>query len=86
VNIHIIRANGREEFIDAEHCDIARLIGASALDGFSLRDRRYVHIDDAGHEKRRPVNVKATELYLSICKPGTTHQIVGDVAICASGS
>ena len=30
---------------------------------------------------RRPVNEKATKLYLSVCRPGTTHQIVGDVAI-----
>ena len=29
----------------------------------------------------KPVNQKATELYWSVCKPGTTHQIVGDVAI-----
>jgi len=86
VKIHIIRANGREEFIDAEHGDIARIIGASALDGFSLRDGRYVHIDDGGYDKNRPVNIKATELYCSICRPGTTNQIVGDVAICASGS
>lgn len=30
---------------------------------------------------RKPVNAKATALYHAICKPGTTHQIVGDVAI-----
>ncbi len=30
---------------------------------------------------RKPVNQKATQLYWSICKPGTTHRIVGDVAI-----
>lgn len=30
---------------------------------------------------RKPVNAKATQLYLAICVPGTTHQIVGDVAI-----
>jgi len=30
---------------------------------------------------RKPVNKKATELYHLRCKPGTTHQIVGDVAI-----
>lgn len=29
----------------------------------------------------KPVNVAATELYHRICVPGTTHQIVGDVAI-----
>lgn len=30
---------------------------------------------------RKPVNAEATKLYHSICKPGTTHQIVGDVII-----
>lgn len=30
---------------------------------------------------RLPVNAKATELYHSVCQPGTTHQIVGDVVI-----
>ena len=30
---------------------------------------------------RRPLNAKATALYLAICRPGTTHQIAGDVAI-----
>jgi hypothetical protein len=29
----------------------------------------------------KPVNDKATALYWSVCKPGTTHKIVGDVAI-----
>lgn len=29
----------------------------------------------------RPVNEIATELYWANCQPGTTHQIVGDVAI-----
>lgn len=31
---------------------------------------------------RKPVNLAATELYHRVCRPGTTHQIVGDVAIC----
>jgi hypothetical protein len=30
---------------------------------------------------RKPVNPRATELYLALCRPGETHQIVGDVAI-----
>jgi len=41
-----------------------------------------------GHFERRPtralkpVNEKATQLYLANCRPGTTHQIVGDVVVC----
>lgn len=30
---------------------------------------------------KKPVNVEATRRYHAICHPGTTHQIVGDVAI-----
>jgi hypothetical protein len=30
---------------------------------------------------RKPVNPEATKLYHSVCVPGTTHEIVGDVAI-----
>lgn len=30
---------------------------------------------------RKPVNAQATALYLLNCRPGTTHQIVGDVVV-----
>lgn len=30
---------------------------------------------------RKPINPGATELYHSVCVPGTTHQIAGDAAI-----
>jgi hypothetical protein len=55
-------------------------------------------VDDHGYESRgvetatgvelvpvralKPVNRKATELYWSVCVPGTTYEIVGDVVIC----
>jgi hypothetical protein len=29
----------------------------------------------------KPVNVEATRLYHANCRPGTTHQIVGDVLV-----
>lgn len=38
-----------------------------------------LHLRSIGH--RKPVNQKATELYWANCRPGTTHQIVGDVVI-----
>lgn len=59
--------------------------------------RHVMLVDDNGHETRavetpgllqlvsighrKPVNEKATELYWANCRAGTTHQIVGDVAI-----
>jgi hypothetical protein len=30
---------------------------------------------------RKPVNQDATQLYWTVCRPGTTHQIVGDCAV-----
>lgn len=39
------------------------------------------HIRHVPVQARKPVNEKATKLYHKVCKPGTTHQIVGDVAI-----
>lgn len=38
-----------------------------------------IELVSTGH--RKPVNEKATALYWENCLPGTTHQIVGDVAI-----
>jgi hypothetical protein len=31
---------------------------------------------------RKPINAEATKIYHTVCRPGTTHQIAGDVAIC----
>ena len=68
---------------------IEKLIGADALDTVTLRrggeapgkPAIVMFVDDLGHSKQLPVNAKATEYYLSRCKPGTRHQIRGDVAI-----
>jgi len=77
--------------------EIQKLIGCDCCDTVNLRDGRVMFVDDRGHESRaetrgnvttlvpvrprKPVNPEATRLYHAICKPGTTHQIVGDVAI-----
>ena len=76
---------------------INRLIGADTFDAVNLRDGRVMLCDDDGWEcraeprayglemvpvaPRKPLNPKATALYLSVCQAGTTHQIAGDVAI-----
>jgi len=39
------------------------------------------HIELRPIRPRKPLNAKATALYLAVCRPGTTHQIAGDVAI-----
>lgn len=76
---------------------INRLIGADTFDVVNLRDGRVMLVDETGWETRaetrpygveiipvtprKPINPRATALYQSICLPGTTHQIAGDVAI-----
>jgi hypothetical protein len=36
-------------------------------------------VDDLGYSRGLPQNTEATGLYHKVCKPGTTHQIKGDV-------
>lgn len=83
MNVHIIRANGREERVDVPFRAIEKAIGARGLDTVNLRDGRVMLVDDLGHvaEPIPPTNLKATQLYWGICRPGTTHEIRGDVAI-----
>jgi len=40
-----------------------------------------VHREHVATKAKKPANAKATAFYHAICVPGTTHQIVGDVAI-----
>lgn len=76
---------------------IRRMIGAEVTDSVNLRDGRVMIVDDHGWDTNtrtegnriivtptqalKPINAQATELYWSVCRPGTTHQIAGDVAI-----
>jgi hypothetical protein len=39
------------------------------------------HFELRPTKARKPVNAEATKLYLANCRPGTTHQIVGDVIV-----
>jgi hypothetical protein len=43
------------------------------------------HHEHVPTKAKKPVNAKATAYYHAICVPGTTHQIVGDVAIFHDG-
>lgn len=56
-------------------------IHAKTLDTVNLKDGRVILVDDLGHEQKKPVNRTATKMYRRVCFSGTTHQIVGDVAI-----
>jgi hypothetical protein len=65
---------------------IAREIGAEFFDTVILRRSNgmaeiVMILDDTGMVEGKPVNSKATELYHSVCIPGTLFSIHGDVAI-----
>lgn len=87
----ILRTNGTTETADLsangsrrgvaliERCRL--LIDAQYLDIINLRNGRVMLVDDGGHGKGLPENKKATALYHAVCRPGTTHRIVGDAVI-----
>jgi hypothetical protein len=81
----VIRADGLIEIIDAAKTvkEIAALIGAqdSGLDTVNLRNGMVMLVDDLGYDKNLEPNATATALYHKVCVPGTTHLILGDVAI-----
>lgn len=79
----IIRVDGTEEEIVGrlDIKDIEKRINANVLDTVNLRDGRVMIVDDLGHPGGKPVNPAATKLYHAVCRPGTTHTIVGDVAV-----
>ena len=64
-----------------------KLIGANSLDTVNLRDKfgHVMLVDDLGHSKRLPVNMKGTALYLTVCRPETKHVIRGPVVIVPDG-
>jgi hypothetical protein len=85
----IIRIDGTETTHEgkAEIADVLRIIGCSCLDTVRIDRKRQtvMFVDDTGMVDRKPVNPKATELYRAVCKPGTLHQIHGDVVIVNDG-
>lgn len=81
----IIRVDGSETLYRERPTltNIRKALGCTMLDTVTLdRENGIVMIvDDTGMIDGRPVNPKATEMYHSICKPGTVHAIHGAVAI-----
>lgn len=84
-NVEIIRIDGRREISQVSRHSVTRVIrnaiDADTLDAVDLRDGRVMMVDDTGAIDNKPVNPEATKLYHGVCRPGTTHQIHGDVAI-----
>lgn len=79
------------DLINADICDtiMLRHMGAKPLHVMICDDRGYdsvpviegntCHLEPV--RARLPVNREATRLYHLNCRPGTTHQIVGDVVV-----
>ncbi len=61
--------------------EVSELIGADFLDTVNLGGGRVMLVNDIGIRLGLPVNQIATNLYHSICVPGTTHKILGDVVV-----
>lgn len=81
----VVGVDGTETLIEERPTiqKIHRDIGCDCLDTVTL-DRKagiVMMVDDTGMVDNKPVNPKATVWYRMICKPGTLHQIHGDVAI-----
>lgn len=90
---HTIEARGGQARIRA----IEKLIDTDCTDTVNLRDGRVMIVIDRGWETEEthdggciqlkptrplyPINVEATKLYHTVCRPNTTHQIAGDVVI-----
>jgi len=81
----LIRTDGTETILEKRPSfeEIRRLIGCDALDIVTINRRRQtvMLVDDTGMIDGKPVNVEATRRYHRICRPGTIHQIHGDVVI-----
>jgi hypothetical protein len=81
--------------IGAETLDMARIGKADDTDLVMAVDDAGYETEEINHgggrfelrpiRARKPYNQTATWLYHAICRPGTTHQIVGDVAIFHDG-
>lgn len=82
--IKVLRVDGSVETFEHEKVELERLyplVDTDCFDTVMLRKGKVMLVDDNGYFRKKPVNKKATELYHEVCKPGVTHQIVGDVVI-----
>lgn len=84
----VIRTNGTMKVLDRPQTisEACAQIGADTLDTVILADAQHVmQVDDTGVLKELPINDVATRLYRERCRPGTTHEIHGDIVILPDG-
>lgn len=83
--------NALKELLGAETFDIVALhhlgipLHVMLVDdaGYEVEEIRHsaTHFERRPTRALKPLNVEATRLYHLNCKPGTTHEIVGDVIV-----
>lgn len=80
----LIKVDGTREPSPAPRsmAQIQKAIGSTTCDAVNLRNGFVMIVDDLGHVFGKPMNNEATKLYWAVCRPGTTHTIVGDVFVC----
>lgn len=85
-NIHDIAKAINAKLLDevsvgrAVHNDVKMFVNDRGYDAIEI-EKSPGHTDLVPIHAKFAVNVEATKLYHAICKPGTTHQIVGDVVL-----
>jgi hypothetical protein len=81
----IIRVNGTEELVLGKPSSkkIMEVIDAEGLDTVILdfKNCQVMMVDDTGLIDGKPENPIATQLYRSVCKPGSKGTIHGDVVL-----
>ena len=83
-------ADGRVQDLDRKHSldELKKLCGFKWADLVHrvVDGKHLMVVDDEGHLKGgQLINKEATKLYHSVCVPGTTHVIVGNVAVVPDG-
>jgi hypothetical protein len=83
----LIKTNGKTQVLERElnMGEITKLIQAEVLDCVNLHNGYVMLVDDLGHQKQKPKNQKATNIYQQVCQMSTDWQIVGDVVLTRDG-
>lgn len=85
LDVTILRCNGTEEQHTVPRADLRNrlrvLLQCAGFAFVKLRDGNTMWVDDTGLIAGLPANPQATALYHSVCVPGTTQPIAGDVAL-----
>lgn len=60
---------------------LRELLRAESTEAVLLHNKHVMLIDEMAYRKHLPMNVRATEFYLSFCRYGLRHKIRGDAVV-----